>query len=345
MGKTGKIEQLSMTELFRLIDFTCVTGGLLVKAKQGIATVNFHQGEIVYVGLEGSKLRLGERMVEEKFLTEEQLRTMLLVQQRTKPWKPLGTICLENRLLTPLTLQLVVHRHMVALLQQLLSWNQGMFKFEKGEVSVSDPIALSYFDYLNYFARIRAPRSPVRCSETPMTTDLLDKCCGEAQEQLSIWRDEFFESQPDESFNRLQQLAGLTRYLRQTTPNLSEALLLKEGQRVQELLADGTEVAVLLAKSAGSYKVVPCVSGSFAWPAALAVDEGFFDQGRAGGLCAFQTVGTATTASIFTIPCGGQPLFGFCLEREVADVATGMNSVAVQSLRNFAVALNLAYLY
>ena len=148
MGTTGKLENTALVDLLYLLSLSQATGGLLIKG-ESIATINFHAGELVYVGVEGFPVRLGDRMVDEGFVTDDQLKEVLVHQQRNKPWKPLGLISVDKGFLSETDLAEVVHRQMAAMAKTLLEWKRGLFKFEAGEVTISDPISLSLFHLLS----------------------------------------------------------------------------------------------------------------------------------------------------------------------------------------------------
>ncbi len=193
MAKTGNINTFSVAEIFHLISSSLATGGLLIKG-ESIATVNFHLGELVYVGVEGFSVRLGGRLVKEGCLSEEQLQEILQEQQRTKPWRSIGSICLEKKLLNSTELNRILQLQMTAMIAEILKWKEGMFRFERGEVSISDPISLSCYDLWNQLDPIgRAGKSfVVEWAETAKSTDDVAVVIEELRKRYDPWKEEFF---------------------------------------------------------------------------------------------------------------------------------------------------------
>jgi hypothetical protein len=339
MGKTGKLEQFSLSELFQLIDATRATGGLLVKAVDGIGTVNFHQGEIVYVGVEGAKLRLGERMVEEGVISLDQLRSMLQLQQRLKPWKPLGVLCMENQLIKPEQLQQVVHHQMVNLLKDLLAWQQGIFKFEPGEVTISDPISLSYFDFMIYACEANAMMMPqVEIHDEPFVVADFEKIIPEVERRLTDWRDEFGLNQDTQLYNRLVRYQTISRLLRQSNYRISRHLLTSE---VLALLVDlKAEKIFCWLNSFGTYNSVHLHEPE-AIKKGVKLDRQLFTPGKCGSFQIAADLG----GDVLTLPVANRPLFAIGVAATAPTQSNASLDQFAASLRQLGIALNLAVLF
>jgi hypothetical protein len=148
MGLTGNLARMPLIEAMRIINLGQSTGSLRLKSAERSGSINFYLGEVVYAGIDDSPLRLGDLMIRERHLNRDQLDRVLAMQHRSKPWRPLGEICIEMGFITMPILREVISTMIVQLVTEMTGWSRGFFRFEEGIVTVSDQITMDMREIL-----------------------------------------------------------------------------------------------------------------------------------------------------------------------------------------------------
>ena len=143
MALAGNLRNIPLLEVLRIVNLARSTGGLTVKSSAGKAQINFHLGEIVFAGIENHPLRVGEVLVDQHYITEEQLQKVIVVQRNTKPWKPMGMVSVELGYITMDDLKEVITYLITQMVTQMALWKEGIFRFEEKEVTLNDQIAVN----------------------------------------------------------------------------------------------------------------------------------------------------------------------------------------------------------
>jgi hypothetical protein len=148
LGFTGNLKNLPLLEIMRIISLGQSTGSLIIRSPEGNGTVNFHLGEILYANIEGYSTRVGDVLMDMGGMTRDQLDRALAVQRTTKPWKPLGQICVEMGFVTLDVLTESIRMMFGDLVSEMANWRSGIFRFEEGKVAVSDQISFDIREVL-----------------------------------------------------------------------------------------------------------------------------------------------------------------------------------------------------
>jgi hypothetical protein len=128
MGVSGTIERDELTTALRLVSRGRGTGVLTVSADYASACVAFEEGLILSAS--GTNLpRLGEILVEKGLVSPEKLDAALWVQRQDKQWRALGQVMVDVRLLQLPVVEAAIEEQIARVLDQLLRWNEGTFKF------------------------------------------------------------------------------------------------------------------------------------------------------------------------------------------------------------------------
>ncbi|HAS16771.1 MAG TPA: hypothetical protein DCR39_02475 [Nitrospiraceae bacterium] len=129
MSLEGHLEDLSLADIFQIIHLSKKTGVLSVEHASGKGRIVFHNGQILYASLQNRE-KLGERLIKEGLIKEKELEAALRIQKDRKVHEPLGAILSENRLVEKDVLEGILREQLKEVVYELLSWEDGTFKFE-----------------------------------------------------------------------------------------------------------------------------------------------------------------------------------------------------------------------
>jgi len=129
MSLQGRLEDLSLSDLFQIISVSHRTGVLTISGP-GDGRVVFHEGHILYASVFNQE-KLGERLIRKKLIQEPDLEVALKIQKSRRVYEPLGTILAENKAVSPDILETVIREQVKEVISELLSWGKGDFRFEE----------------------------------------------------------------------------------------------------------------------------------------------------------------------------------------------------------------------
>lgn len=129
MSLEGRLEDLNLADIFQIIYLSKKTGILTVENSTSKGRIVFHEGQILYASLQ-SRERLGERLIREGLINEKDLEAALRIQKERKVHEPLGSILAENKLIDKNVLEGILREQLKEVVYELLSWEDGAFKFE-----------------------------------------------------------------------------------------------------------------------------------------------------------------------------------------------------------------------
>jgi len=134
MSLEGRLEDLSLPDIFQIISLSKRSGVLTVIRKEGTGRLVFNQGQIIYASSD-NKSRLGYTLVRKGIITNQDLENGLRIQKVKGSKKPLGTILVEMDVLSQEILEKEIKEHVIEVLRDLLRWEHGSFHFELGATS------------------------------------------------------------------------------------------------------------------------------------------------------------------------------------------------------------------
>jgi len=137
MALEGTIKDFNLPDIFQLISLQQKTGVLVLKGRDEVVTVYFHQGMIVSADSSTTQIedRLGHILVKSRKLTEEKLEECLKEQKNTL--NRLGNILIKRGMVTPETLKEVL----VSVISEKI---YPVFRWEEGEYHFSQDKAIDY---------------------------------------------------------------------------------------------------------------------------------------------------------------------------------------------------------
>lgn len=147
MSLVGRLEDLALPDIFQIISLSKKTGTLVVRCRKGIGMVVFKNGQVIQAAHDGIRDSLGNILVSQGMLTEPAL-AQALARQKQETDTPLGMILVEMGLVLPEILQTVVRKQIEEIIYDLLSWEEGFFNFEIGEIASKDKIEIDTQEFL-----------------------------------------------------------------------------------------------------------------------------------------------------------------------------------------------------
>lgn len=138
MSLEGHLEDLSLADIFQIIHLSKKTGVLTVENASSKGRIVFHDGQILYASLQNQE-RLGERLLREGLIKEKDIEAALRIQKERKVHQPLGAILAENRLIDKDVLEEILREQLHEVIYEILSWEDGSFKFEPEKTNKNIP--------------------------------------------------------------------------------------------------------------------------------------------------------------------------------------------------------------
>ncbi|HSQ78636.1 MAG TPA: DUF4388 domain-containing protein [Nitrospirota bacterium] len=147
MSLVGRLEDLALPDIFQIISLSKKTGTLIVRSRKGTGMVVFKDGQVIQAASDSIRDSLGNILVSQGMLTEAVL-SQALAAQRKDVDKPLGMILVEMGAVPAQTLESVVRKQIEEIIYDLLSWEEGFFNFELGEIAPKDKIEIDTQEFL-----------------------------------------------------------------------------------------------------------------------------------------------------------------------------------------------------
>jgi hypothetical protein len=139
MSVSGGIEHGELLTALRLLSRGRRTGALLVSTSFATAAVGFEDGGIVSASSAMSR-KLGEVLVEKGLVKRDRLDAALWVQRQDKEWRPIGRVLVDVKVLPEDVVALALEEQVVRVLDDILRWDHGTFRFEERPPAGGDPV-------------------------------------------------------------------------------------------------------------------------------------------------------------------------------------------------------------
>lgn len=139
MSVSGGIEHGELLTALRLLSRGRPTGALLVSTSFANAAVGFENGEIVSASSTMAG-KLGDVLVDKGLVRRDKLDAALWVQRQDKEWRPLGRVLVDVKVLPEDVVALALEAHIVRVLDDILRWDHGTFRFEERPPAGGNPV-------------------------------------------------------------------------------------------------------------------------------------------------------------------------------------------------------------
>jgi hypothetical protein len=130
MSISGTIEHDELLTALRLVARGRRTGVLLVKTAYANASVAFEDGDVLWANTTTTP-RLGELLVDRGLVKRDKLDAALWVQKQDREWRALGRVLLDVKLVSRAVVEIAVEAQILQVLDVILRWDTGAFRFEE----------------------------------------------------------------------------------------------------------------------------------------------------------------------------------------------------------------------
>lgn len=137
MAIKGSLKEASLADVCQLLALGLKTGCLSIADKSRFGQIYFERGRINYARVVNRRDRIGDLLVRDGLLAQEQL-TAALELQRQSPDKKLGEILISRGFMTDQDLHLYIRMQIEEAIYHLFTWSRGNFFFEADERAEAD---------------------------------------------------------------------------------------------------------------------------------------------------------------------------------------------------------------
>lgn len=148
MGLVGRLEELSLFDIFRLVALSKRTGKLTLSRREGNGIIVFRGGKIIYSASDSIRDTLGNILISKNLITESNLLAALEEQHRSPEARRLGAILVDMGHLTRETLETVLREQIQKVISEFLAWKTGFLRFEMMEIPETQDIEVDAKDLL-----------------------------------------------------------------------------------------------------------------------------------------------------------------------------------------------------
>jgi tetratricopeptide (TPR) repeat protein len=129
MAIKGSLREASLPDVLQLLAMGQKTGCLSVADRSSFGTIYFSKGRISYAAIVNRRDRLGDILVKNGLITQQELDSAIQAQTRQRD-KRLGEILIEQKILTREELHRYIRLQIEEAVYFLFTWMQGTFSFE-----------------------------------------------------------------------------------------------------------------------------------------------------------------------------------------------------------------------
>jgi hypothetical protein len=141
MALKGNLRDFSTTQLLNLINLAKKTGTLVIEGPSQAAQLAFRNGKLVYAQLGQEDGNLTEILHKAGKLTDEQAR-VLNERARSSSDKELGLLLINAGYVSQTDILLSIRAHVLDIVYRLITWADGMFRFDQTLVPGDDKITV-----------------------------------------------------------------------------------------------------------------------------------------------------------------------------------------------------------
>lgn len=139
----GDLSEFNFGEILKLAGKNRKTGVLILKKADGSETSVYLKDGYIYFAESNIKRKpIGERLIESKKISREQLQEALDEQKRMGKKVRLGMILLDKGFISPQDLVNVVQEQIMESIFQLFEWNEGTFIFIPNKIAENEDIGI-----------------------------------------------------------------------------------------------------------------------------------------------------------------------------------------------------------
>lgn len=139
MALKGNLRDFSVTQILNLVNIAKKSGTLYIEGSRDEARVNFRNGQLCNIQIGQQEKSLLQRVAEEKKISPSQYK-LLSERLAGRPDKETGLYLVNGGYLNQDEIFDVLAKSLTAEMRGLLTWGEGFFHFEAGEMIPPDRI-------------------------------------------------------------------------------------------------------------------------------------------------------------------------------------------------------------
>jgi tetratricopeptide (TPR) repeat protein len=143
MAIRGSLREASLPDVLQLLALGKKTGCLSIVHKSNFGSIYFAKGRICYAAIVNRRDRLGDIMVKNGILSQEQLDRAIEAQQRTHRDTRVGELLVAQGSITRPQLEQQVRLQIEQAVYALFTWSEGTFNFEPDATPEAQDIVVS----------------------------------------------------------------------------------------------------------------------------------------------------------------------------------------------------------
>ncbi len=145
----GDLSVITIENLMQLVSHAALSGELQLTTPDNTAVFFVHKGTLEFSYLEKNPMKIGERLVQDNYITSENLQECLSQYRRASSRPKIGKILVEKGYLQQKDLEKAIKEQIKAIFFEVLSWKKGSFSFSIKEIPQGEGIFLEErIDYL-----------------------------------------------------------------------------------------------------------------------------------------------------------------------------------------------------
>lgn len=125
----GDLSVISIENLMQLVGHAGLYGEVQITTATNSAILFVHRGTLVYSYLKNNPKKIGQRLIQGKYITSEQLQDCLSLYRAGSVQPRIGKLLVEKKYLKQEDLEKVHKEQSKAIFFETLSWQKGSFIF------------------------------------------------------------------------------------------------------------------------------------------------------------------------------------------------------------------------
>lgn len=139
----GPLSLFCLTDVFRSLNTDQQTGMLIVYGHKRQGAVYFKKGHLIFAKISNRRHRLGDRLIEKGYLTEEKLKRGLSILHNDDTNRRLGQILIDENFVDQSLIERIIQEQIEDAVYEILTWDNGMYRFVPGEFPSQEDITIT----------------------------------------------------------------------------------------------------------------------------------------------------------------------------------------------------------
>ncbi len=143
MGLEGNLKEFSLAEVLKLIEVSKKTGVLNIARPGAQGQIYFREGNVYFARSDWNRTSLGTRLLRARKISRDQLEAALSIQEKEGGKRRLGQILIEKKYIERESLEAFIQKQILDSVFDLFRWPEGDFFFETKKVAEEEDIGIS----------------------------------------------------------------------------------------------------------------------------------------------------------------------------------------------------------